>query len=53
MKTDIRNMSDVKQKILRGLELVSVRLIEDKKKKNLKLVIMEGDVIKIVKASEL
>jgi len=53
MKTDIRNMSDVKQKILRGLELVSIRLIAEKKKNNQDLVIMEGDVIKIVKASEL
>ncbi len=48
-----RKLSDIKLKILKGLELVSVRLIEEKKRNNQELVIMEGDTIKIVKASEL
>jgi len=53
MNKKYKKSSDLTDKILKGLELVSERLIADKKRKNQDLVILEGDQIKIIKASEL
>lgn len=53
MENNTKNMSETMQKILKGLELVSKRLIETKKKNDGTLVIEENGVIKRIKARDI
>jgi hypothetical protein len=48
-----KNTSETIQKILKGLELVSEKLIESKKKNNGDMVISEDGVIKRIKSTDL
>ncbi len=53
MEKNKTEMSETMQKIVKGLELVSKKLIETTKKNNGELVVMEGDKIKFLKAKDL
>jgi hypothetical protein len=53
MKNNDLKMSETMQKIVEGLELVAKKLIESKKRNNGVLVVMEGDIIKTIKAIDI
>ena len=52
MKSDNKNISETTKKILKGLDLVSEKLIEKAKKEKRELVVLEGDQIKKIRFSK-
>lgn len=53
MKKKENNQSDFSEKVLKGLKLVSQRLIQSKIEKNQSVVIMHDGKVITIKASEL
>jgi hypothetical protein len=53
MENNKTNTSENMQKFVKGLELVTKKLIESKRRNNGVLVVMDGDVIKKIKAIDI
>lgn len=53
MKKDEKQLSEVKQKVLKGLDIVSQKFIQSKKEKNSEIAVIRNGNVTIIKALDI